>query len=291
MFLLALCFSISLEVIERFFSTPGPFDLILLLTDAHSLSLFDRNFQSPSCSHSRDFRTGFQHRRAFPLSWFVISSYLPLYPQLLVAEHGHSHDGLSSKAASITSPSVEQISGDVTPRQTKAIPVRARSRSDSYTSLYGHPAATRASLVQAANDIAHKARSPSPTSRRRDQRNRYSESDTLDVFPENANEQTPLLAQQDGAVTPTGLEHSHPSTTASSVHGAHAHTHAGSMNMRALVLHVMGDALGNVGVIATGLIIWLTEWKFKYYFDPVISLVITVIIFSSALPLGELYTI
>lgn len=58
------------------------------------------------------------------------------------------------------------------------------------------------------------------------------------------------------------------------------------MNMRALVLHVMGDALGNVGVIATGLIIWLTTWQFKFYFDSVISLVITVIIFSSALPLG-----
>lgn len=67
--------------------------------------------------------------------------------------------------------------------------------------------------------------------------------------------------------------------------GGHGHSH-GSMNMRALVLHVMGDALGNVGVIATGLVIWLTEWKYKYYFDPIISLVITVIIFSSAMPLG-----
>jgi len=57
------------------------------------------------------------------------------------------------------------------------------------------------------------------------------------------------------------------------------------MNMRALVLHVLGDALGNVGVIASGLIIWLTTWSYKYYSDPVISLVITVIIFSSALPL------
>jgi zinc transporter 1 len=57
------------------------------------------------------------------------------------------------------------------------------------------------------------------------------------------------------------------------------------MNMRALVLHVLGDALGNVGVIATGLIIWLSSWTFKYYCDPIISLLITVIIFSSALPL------
>jgi len=67
-------------------------------------------------------------------------------------------------------------------------------------------------------------------------------------------------------------------------HGGHSHG-SGSMNMRALVLHVMGDALGNVGVIATGLIIWLSSWSLKYYCDPVISLLITVIIFSSALPL------
>ena len=72
-------------------------------------------------------------------------------------------------------------------------------------------------------------------------------------------------------------------------HG-HSHSHSdGSMNMRALVLHVIGDALGNIGVISTGLIIWLTQWDFKYYFDPVISLVITAIIFSSAMPLGMYY--
>jgi zinc transporter 1 len=67
----------------------------------------------------------------------------------------------------------------------------------------------------------------------------------------------------------------------------HGHLHAGSMNMQALILHVFGDALGNIGVIASGLVIWLTDWSFKYYFDPLISLVIAAIIFSSALPLGE----
>jgi zinc transporter 1 len=61
------------------------------------------------------------------------------------------------------------------------------------------------------------------------------------------------------------------------------------MNMHALVLHVLGDALGNVGVIATGLVIWKTSWSFKYYFDPVISLIITLIIFSSAVPLGQYF--
>lgn len=73
--------------------------------------------------------------------------------------------------------------------------------------------------------------------------------------------------------------------------GGHGHSHGhdhGSMNMQAVLLHVIGDALGNVGVIATGLIIWLTSWKYKYYCDPAISLIITMIIFSSAMPLGEL---
>lgn len=66
------------------------------------------------------------------------------------------------------------------------------------------------------------------------------------------------------------------------------HQHgSGSMNMRALILHVLGDALGNIGVIATGLIIWLTNWSFKFYCDPMISLIITAIIFSSAMPLGK----
>ena len=52
------------------------------------------------------------------------------------------------------------------------------------------------------------------------------------------------------------------------------------------MLHVFGDALGNIGVIVAGLIIWLTTWSFKFYFDPIISLVITVIILVSAFPLG-----
>lgn len=60
---------------------------------------------------------------------------------------------------------------------------------------------------------------------------------------------------------------------------------SGSLNMQGVFLHVLGDALGNVGVIATALLIWKTDYSWKYYFDPIISLVISCIIFSSALPL------
>lgn len=66
--------------------------------------------------------------------------------------------------------------------------------------------------------------------------------------------------------------------------GAGGHSH-GDLNMKGIFLHVMGDALGNIGVIVTALIIWLTKFPGRYYFDPAISLVITVIILCSAIPL------
>lgn len=65
---------------------------------------------------------------------------------------------------------------------------------------------------------------------------------------------------------------------------SHGHSH-GDLNMRGVFLHVMGDALGNVGVIATALFIWLTDFSWRFYSDPAISLVITVIILCSAIPL------
>ncbi|EXJ74161.1 uncharacterized protein A1O5_02455 [Cladophialophora psammophila CBS 110553] len=66
-------------------------------------------------------------------------------------------------------------------------------------------------------------------------------------------------------------------------HGGHGHSH--DLNMRGVFLHVMGDALGNIGVIVTALIIWLAKFPGRYYFDPAISLVITMIILASAIPL------
>ncbi|KAG6902914.1 hypothetical protein C0995_010084 [Termitomyces sp. Mi166 len=196
----------------------------------------------------------------------------------LFHEHTHSHDHSHSKTPS-------SVTGTSSP--LKSAPQNNGSLSPSlseFPSLYGHPVATRVALVQQAQEIAL-ARSPPPTVHRHsasvprpsiDDENTSQnlhpgsssalEDDSLPGTP--TTEHTPLLQQH----RETGHGHKH------------SHSHE-SMNMRALVLHVIGDALGNVGVISTGLVIWLTRWSFKYYFDPLISLVITVIIFSSALPL------
>ncbi|KIY71659.1 cation efflux protein [Cylindrobasidium torrendii FP15055 ss-10] len=258
-FLLALCFSISLEAIERFFSVPQISNAKLVVI-VGSLGL--------------------------------ASNFVGL---LLFHEHGHSHShGSHGEEAHSHGESAAALSdGQRTPTQKITIN-RSRSRSPSPVASYsyGHPAATRASMVQKAQEMA--ARSPSPH-RQSVSRHRNSldgeavrtpqsgsaqveeGSVTLNLAPDHDHdEQSPLLEHAHD-IPSIANGHSHG-------HGGHGHSH-GSMNMQALILHVIGDALGNVGVIAAGLVIWLTEWRYKYYFDPAISLIITIIIFSSALPL------
>ena len=64
--------------------------------------------------------------------------------------------------------------------------------------------------------------------------------------------------------------------------GSHHHHDLG---MNAIVLHVIGDALGNVGVIISALVIWLTDYPGRYFADPAVSLFITLIILRSTIPL------
>lgn len=88
--------------------------------------------------------------------------------------------------------------------------------------------------------------------------------------------------------SPNGIthhEHRHNKPRSGGAGGGHGHSH-GDMNIRGMFLHVLGDALGNVGVMASALIIWLTApWQPRFYFDPLISLLITGIILKSAIPL------
>jgi zinc transporter 1 len=116
-------------------------------------------------------------------------------------------------------------------------------------------------------------------------------------------ENTPLLKKVDKGTAINGHAHTKARSTSrrgrrdSNLHldhhhnkpkkagkGSHGHSH-GDMGMNAMVLHVIGDALGNVGVIVTALVIWLTDWPGKFYADPAVSLFITAIILRSAIPL------
>ncbi|KAF8508140.1 cation efflux protein [Gautieria morchelliformis] len=264
-FLLALCFSIFMEAIERFFSKPEISNAKLVVI-VGTLGL--------------------------------ASNFLGLF---LFHEHSHPHPESSPR------PQADQQIPTSSPISVLPVAVNTEEESpyprrDSFTEMYGHPAATRASVVQAAHDIgygsptAHRGRisidfdgSSVSSSAHEQARRSDGEQDRLQR-PQNVlidiTEQSSLEPRNDNESPDVVQGSEDVRNTHEQVHtkGAHGSSH-GSMNMRALILHVVGDALGNVGVIATGLIIWLSTWEYKYYFDPIISLVITVIIFSSALPL------
>jgi solute carrier family 30 (zinc transporter), member 1 len=266
---LALCFTITLEAVERFFSTPEISNPKLVVL-VGSLGL--------------------------------LSNIVGL---CLFHEHAHGHDHSHRSTKSSKPPSIRSVMLESAAPETSPVAIhQPRSpvhHTGSYSSLYGHPAATRASFVQTANSIARSS-SPVPVDRTHKHRVRSS----LDPWsPESAIVGSPPYEHERGSEypTPASVPHEQTSllqrppvsytTSSTPTPGGwpsdperHSHQpHDGSMNMKALLLHVLGDALGNVGVIATGLIIWLTSWSFKYYCDPLISLVITAIIFHSAFPL------
>lgn len=52
-----------------------------------------------------------------------------------------------------------------------------------------------------------------------------------------------------------------------------------------VMVHIMGDALNNIGVIIAALVIWLTHYDARYYADPGASVGIALMIFLSSIPL------
>lgn len=308
-FLLALCLSIFLEAIGRFFSPPDISNPKLIVI-VGSLGL--------------------------------ASNILGLF---LFHDHGHSHD---SGSASLGGSNEHILGIDATPdpllaeSPTESTPLIhsgsaaaiAIKRPESPSSLFGHPAQTRAHVMQAAEqagyyrsesprrasfqtpgsagshhrtpsvgrglvmpssiDSAMNSRAPSNSNgaplysdvvkqqHNEDGEPSYQNAIAIDIEEPAVSSDSHNLPRKHSHGDIDNHDHDHREVT--SGNGGHGHSH-GSMNMHALLLHVMGDALGNVGVIASGLIIWLTEWPGKYYSDPIISLVITIIIFASALPL------
>lgn len=208
--------------------------------------------------------------------------------------HGHAdsskpHDHAAENEASATN----RISWSSPERRRHSQSIHRRTGSRNYSSIEDlpiYPASLR-------NDIQARARGDESEGESED----YAEGEEESaVVEENGqpSEVTSLLkkgnqrggssrrkahrrSQQGGTlITHQGHNHNQPRPQAQS--GGHSHA---DMNTRGIFLHVLGDALGNVGVMASALIIWLTSWKFRFYFDPAISLVITMIILKSAIPL------
>ncbi|KAG8910385.1 hypothetical protein FRC01_006365 [Tulasnella sp. 417] len=317
-FLLALCFSIFIEAIERFFSVPevGSPKLVVIVgslglaSNIVGLFLFHEHGHGHDHghSHSPEPVTPPPGTKSFATGNVSTSSLTPLLP-------GDSPHPLAVPSSNTPSSSNGKLVITNSPSHRRSDSIPRRRRSDSNTSISFHPAQVRASLVQVAEEIRAEeqeqallaATSPKTHSPMKRTLTRTSV-DAGDSYSRAEEGRVPATAgpgRRNDAVDSDSDDEDAPLD--STVHRPHSHNHShthahdsdhpghggsgghghghGSMNMHAVLLHVIGDALGNVGVIATGLIIWLTEWKWKYYCDPTISLIITCIIFSSALPL------
>ena len=73
-------------------------------------------------------------------------------------------------------------------------------------------------------------------------------------------------------------EHGHKHEPGHDPAAQHGHT-AEDINVRSAYLHVLGDAISSVGVIAAAVVIWFTGW---YWIDPLISAAIGVLIVVSS---------
>ncbi|KAL7418224.1 cation efflux protein [Mrakia frigida] len=311
-FLLALCFSIFLECIQRFFTVPEVTNPMIVVIVG-----------------------------SFGLASNVVGLFL-------FHDHGHSHGGgghSHGPSKPVKKHSAIEGASDSDPLLPTASHSH-RTRKDSLSSLYGHPAQTRASVVAAAeqmgyghahaHDHQHVERPGSPGAASGRSRSRGWAETTEDAAAKARAKLESLVES-----SPPGSEHgahdhdhdhanhthSHSESTTSyadavktprsygatdstvvaphshddhsHAHGEEGHSHShdeggaddhsghshGNMNMKGVFLHVLGDALGNVGVIASGLVIWFCKGHWRFYSDPLISFFITVIIFSSALPL------
>lgn len=226
--------------------------------------------------------------------------------------HDHTHTRENSSSSSSSTTAAAGINGDAS---------GSRRRADSVGSLYGHPAQTRAYVVRAAHDMGYDNHPPASPSRdggvkiqggERDRLNssnpgNYGSTDLQDQNLTDADVETGLskggkksgvskrkswffgkktdVELEDDPEHSRGAEDHGHSHSHGGGGGGHGHSHDGSMNMRGVFLHVLGDALGNVGVIAAGLFIAYTDYWWRFYTDPAISFLITIIIFTSALPL------
>jgi zinc transporter 1 len=61
--------------------------------------------------------------------------------------------------------------------------------------------------------------------------------------------------------------------------------HHEDMNVKAIFLHILGDALASVAVIFSGIIVEYTEWEFRFRVDPFVSMGISGIILYGTIPL------
>ncbi|KAG0249663.1 hypothetical protein BG011_009041 [Mortierella polycephala] len=262
-FLLALCFSIFLDAIERFFK-PEDIEEPKLVLIVGSIGL--------ACNL---------------LGLVLFHDH---------AGHGHSHGKKSSEktqskdqtVAEVEKSSTSDKTGESNPTQNTS---RNRRSSVRYQSSLERISPLRQTNIQ---NLQHAALD---VQRHINNEERHQQEETTEEEKRHAKETAgdDTGSRQEATVLSMEDEDSNTHEHDSAYHNDHAghdHEHdkakgpsGQDLNMRGIFLHVLGDALGSVGVIFTALFLWLTDFSWRFYMDPIISLLICAIIVYSALPL------
>ena len=226
------------------------------------------------------------------------------WPKSATILRAGSGDKLSSSQKGFT-PSDEDdstVKGSTSPlslRKSHASSTRRRHRQSSSGSRNRFPSVDDIQIHPASfrQDIIAQSRLEDIDSR---EGSEFGDDEAMDINEQQPTEGTPLLGHAKSNGSTKYAEHTGQSPKDKSAvrhdswHDNHKHSQPkqdsgghshGDLNMRGVFLHVAGDALGNVGVICAALAIWLTDYFWTPYADPAISLVITLIILGSAIPL------
>ncbi len=63
--------------------------------------------------------------------------------------------------------------------------------------------------------------------------------------------------------------------------------HSHDLGMMAVLMHIAGDALNNIGVIIAAAVIWKAKYEGRFYADPAVGMGIAIMITVSGLPIGN----
>ncbi|KAL9054615.1 MAG: hypothetical protein Q9162_004078 [Coniocarpon cinnabarinum] len=296
-FLVALCLSIFLDAIQRFVEPQEVSTPLLVLSIGgvglifNILGLFV--FHQHSHGHDHD-EEEHDHRQG--------NAHDDAEHSHADRQSGHRHDthaaksslhptSISWRVTDVDKPGAQQRSSSRRRSSISSNPSGRASRRSRARSMVDdipiHPASWR-------NEIMKSARMTDA-----DPDQSHSSDDETAIDRHEPNENSPLLYKKSSEpqkMSPHGSnvgllngvhadhkshKHNQPKESSQSGHG---HSHS-DMNIRGLFLHVLGDALGNIGVMMAALFIWSSSSPWRHYADPAISLVITCIILHTAVPM------
>ncbi|KIW36141.1 hypothetical protein, variant 8 [Exophiala oligosperma] len=176
---------------------------------------------------------------------------------VLLHEHEEPKPGANNIADTLSDQ--DEIDGQSVPQQARGF-----RRATTLSQISVHPTALRADIIAAGQPHAVPGSS------------------------EQHDENTPLRTGQSPGASSEGQAET------TDLHSDHIHKRQDrskgkgkghDLNMTGVFLHVLGDAVGNIGVIASALFIWLTDFSWRFYADPTVSVIITAIILHTAIPL------